>query len=240
MTCQQCLDLLELYALGALESSEGNEVSEHLATGCTLCREALRQALDFNMLVARNVPLVNPPARLRQRIRDSVPSQAAPRRLWLTWALAAAALLAIIIGLTSQIQHERAAAVIARTQTADRDRLSSALQILGAPGTTAVAFTDPKSPELHGAIYIHQKLGLALIIDHLPTAPAGWKYESWIVPKTGAPQPVEPFHPDSGGRAVSVVPGPVEVAHLDGIAVSMEPLQSHPVKPTTLVFEARL
>ena len=55
--------------------------------------------------------------------------------------------------------------------------------IIGAPSTREVSFTDPKVERFHGAVYIHQRLGLALIIDRLPSAPDGWKYESWVVPK---------------------------------------------------------
>ena len=240
MTCDRYREMLELYALGTLESVEANAVAEHLGTGCPACRQALRRALDLNVLVARDVPLVEPPARLRRRIGDSIAPIPAAKSTWFAWALALAALLALAIGLGLQFRLQRAQAEMAQGQSADSARLSSALQILGAAGTKAVSFTDATRPELHGAVYIHRKLGLALIIDRLPTAPSGWKYESWVVPKSGAPRPVEPFHPDSGGRAVSVVPGPVEVTEVTGLAVSMEPENSLPKKPTTLIFEARL
>jgi len=35
-------------------------------------------------------------------------------------------------------------------------------------------------------------------------------------------------------------PGPVEVADVAALAVSMEPGDSHPTKPTTLVFAAKI
>ena len=242
MSCDQMQENLELYALGALENDESNALREHLATGCASCARALQRALDLNLQISRNVPLVDPPSTLQSRIRESIaPSPAAPRRQnWLPWALAAAAVLALAVGLTLQTRLHTIPTPSAPTPSPEQATLSSALEILHAPGTREVSFNDPKRPQLRGALYVHQKLGLALIIDQLPIAPAGWKYESWIVPKTGAPQPVEPFQPDHAGRAVSVVPGPVQVAALSGVAVSMEPLDAHPTKPTHLVFQTTI
>lgn len=237
MTCDQVRDDLELYALGALETEPANALAEHLAAGCISCNEALRRAMEQNRLVSSAVPLVDPPARLRRRVHDAISPVAAPQRQWLPWAIAVAALLALAAGFTLQNRSRQSATVIAQ---ADQARVSTMLQILGAPGTQEVPFTDPKVPGLHGAIYVHQKLGLAVVIDRLPNAPTGWKYQSWVVPKAGAPQPVEPFHPDSSGRALSLVPGPVDVATIGAVAVSMEPENSQPTKPTTLVFAAKI
>ena len=232
MICDQFTDSVELYALGALESPEANVLTEHLGTGCPVCHEALRRALFQISLVSHDVPLVEPPARLRRRVKEAIgPSPvAAPWRQWLPWAVAAAAFVTLAVGLTLE----------SRTRPSENPHVANMLQILGAPGTTKVAFTDPKSKQLFGTLYIHQKLGLALVIDSLPTAPQGWKYESWLVPKVGKPQPVEPFQPDQGGRALSIVPGPVDVANTAEVAVSMEPQDANPVKPTTLVFAVKI
>ncbi len=242
MICDQFTDSVELYALGALESPEANALAEHLATGCPVCHEALRRALSQISLVSHDVPLVDPPARLRRRVQEAIaPSPvAAPWLQWLPWAVAVAALVTLAVGLTLENHTRSSENQIAPMALAENPHVANMLQILGAPGTTKVAFTDPKSKQLFGTLYIHQKLGLALVIDSLPTAPQGWKYESWLVPKVGKPQPVEPFQPDQGGRALSIVPGPVDVANTAEVAVSMEPQNSNPVKPTTLVFAVKI
>lgn len=240
MICDQIQDSLELYALCALEGGEAHLIEEHLATGCPSCSAALKRALDQNALVSSNVPLVEPPSRLRRRLGLAIQPSVAGNRQWLPWGLlAAAALLALVMGIGLQSRLHRQTE-ISRIESSERARLFRTLQIVRAPGTREVSFTDIKDPQLHGAVYVHQKLGLALVIDRLPDAPAGWKYESWLVPKNGNARPVESFYPDSSGRAVSVVPGPINVAEVASLAVSMEPLNSRPTKPTTLVFAAKV
>lgn len=233
MNCEQFRDDLELYALGALENQPAAALAEHLATGCALCHERLRQALEQSRLVSATVPLIEPPARLRRRLREAIAPAPLKQRLWLPWAVAAAAVLLLALAWTHQLRSQS-------SEEAKQARVSAMLRILGAPGTQAVPFADPKAPNLHGAVYIHRKLGLAIVIDQLPDAPGGWKYESWVVPKSGAPRPVEPFHPDSHGRALSVAPGPLDVAEIGAVAVSLEPENSHPVKPTRVVFAASI
>ena len=58
------------------------------------------------------------------------------------------------------------------------------------------------------------------------------------MPKDGAPRPIEPFHLDNGGRGVSVIPGPVDLADVKAVAVSLEPSNVTPTKPTKVVFAA--
>lgn len=232
MSCEQFREDLELYAAGALEREPANALAEHLATGCRHCHEALQEALEQSRLISSAVPLVDPPRRLRRRVHEAIAPGVTPSRRWLPWLVAAAAVLLLAVGLRQQLRSSSSSA-------AEQSRVSAMLEILGAPGTQSIPFTDAKTPALHGTIYLHQKLGAALVVDRLPDAPPGWKYESWLVPRGGAPRPVESFEPDGHGRAMSLVRGPVNPAEISAIAVSMEPEHSRPVKPTTLVFAAR-
>ena len=231
MNCDQFSENCELYVLGSLDSAEANVMAEHLASGCAVCQAELRRAIAQNEIISRTVPLIDPPARFRRRIEKSFVPDRAPRWQFWPWAIAAAALLALVAGLVLQNRWRQA-------EGQQSARISNMLEILAAPGTKEVSFSDPKIHALHGSLYIHQKLGMALVVNHLPEAPTGWKYESWLVPKNGAPQPIESFHPDRSGRALTVVPGPIEVSNLTAMAVSMEPQDSHPTKPTKVVFAA--
>jgi Anti-sigma-K factor rskA len=230
MTCDQFQDMYELYALGALETTEATALRDHLAGGCNFCTKEIERAIELNEIISRDVPLVNPPSRLRRRIIESFAPRRVRRWQWVPWLVPVAALLVMTVGLMLQNRARRA----------ELARVSNVLEILQAPGTKQVAFAGEKPDSPHGSLYIHQKLGIALVVGSLPAAPAGWKYESWVVPKTGNPEPVEPFQADAQGRAVSVVRGPVDLDTLAAVAVSMEPKDSQPTKPTTVVFAAHV
>jgi anti-sigma-K factor RskA len=239
MNCNDFDGLFELYVLGALEDVEAESMQEHLETGCHACAENMRLALQQTALLSATVPQVEPPARLRRRIVASFLPEAEPKRSWnfLPWALVTAAVLALVVGIgyeerSRTMENARMAAL-----SEESSRMAAMLQIVQAPGTKQVSFgRADDAPQ--GSLFIHAKLGVAMTVANLPAAPSGWKYESWIVPKQGAPQPVESFPELPGSRAVTVVRGPVNVGDWTAMAVSLEPMGSQPTKPTKVVFAA--
>jgi hypothetical protein len=81
---------------------------------------------------------------------------------------------------------------------------------------------------------------MILIAESLPAAPAGWTYESWVLPKDGsAPIPVEAFRAP-GGRGISLLRHTLPVDQTRAIAVSLEPDNVPALKPTKVVFAAPL
>jgi len=252
MSCDQFSDLFELYAIGVLEKDESEALRLHLDTGCDECGKRFVQALMQANLVSETIPLVEPPTGLRNRIAASVgatpvivmPSPKQKRRPAIVpWLVAAASIAALAIGIGYEENARRTesasfGAALEASNKAEAQRTAAMLSILQAPGTKQVAFNISESNLPHGSLFIHKNLGVAMVVAHLPSAPAGWKYESWIVPKNGAPQPVESFATDNTGFAFTVVKGPVDVSQWSAVAVSMEPLDSTPVKPTKPVFAA--
>jgi hypothetical protein len=240
MTCEEFTDLVELYAIGALEKTDAQAVQAHLEGGCGDCETRLDQALLQAALISAAVPLAEPPASLRDRITASVkaatPLVVIPQRkrsfALAPWLIAVAALIALIVGIGFEETARRAD--VAAISQANAERTAAMLAILQAPGTKQVSFDIDKANLPHGSLFIHKQLGVAMVVAHLPAAPAGWKYESWVVPKSGAPQPVESF--DQNGYAFTVVKGPVDVTQWSAMAVSMEPQDATPVKPTKVVF----
>ena len=99
---------------------------------------------------------------------------------------------------------------------------------------------DVGNHHLRGALYVHKKLGMAMVVDKLPAPPSGWVYESWVIPHNGAPRPIESFASDAQGRAISVLHGPVEVSSFSSMLISMEPVGSALLTPTTLVFRGAI
>jgi hypothetical protein len=148
------------------------------------------------------------------------------------FALAAAALILVFAGAWNAEYRKRLA------NESELARLRQVHQILQAPDTKEVTFgPQPASP--HGSIFVNQKLGMILIAGGLPTPPPGWTYESWVVPKDGAPVPIEAFvAPD--GRGVSVLNSKLPFDQLKAVAVSLELTTAPVTKPTKLVFAAPL
>jgi anti-sigma-K factor RskA len=87
---------------------------------------------------------------------------------------------------------------------------------------------------------MHQDKGMLLVVVNLPGAPSGKMYETWIIPHTGPPRPTGQLKFAKDGRATGLIPGPLDVATIKAVAVSLEPAGSDPVSPTTVVFAAPL
>ena len=242
MNCDRFRDDYELYALGILDGPEAAGIDEHLATGCETCLREVRRASTLNALLARAAPPVTPPGRLRDRIAASFGQQpVAPKRRPFRFPFALAAAAAIILALGGALIFEHRARLaehaVAQSNIAELARATAMLEILQAPGTKQVNF-GPQPATPHGSLLIHQKLGIILIAGGLPAPPNGWNYESWIVPKNGAPRPIEPFRAAQDGGAVSFIPGPVDLSDVKAVAVSIEPSTVPPSKPTKVIFAA--
>jgi hypothetical protein len=262
MKCDPFFDLIELYAIGALETADSEAFRYHLESGCEECGSRLDKAVVQAAMISRTVPLVAPPAGLRDRIAASVNAanpvivmpEPPPRKRGggvAAWLIAAAAVLALVCGIAyEEIARKSEVASLssaletanlqslaeARRSEVEAKRMAQMLAILQAPGTTEVELNSTKADHTEGHLFIHAKLGVAMIMANLPNAPAGWKYESWIVPRTGEPRPIESFARNQAGIAVTIVGGPVDVAQWSGLAVSLEPDDSTPIKPTKIVF----
>ncbi len=239
--CERFEDSYDFYVLGSLEEPEASAFSEHLLAGCAYCEAQLQRASNRAQFISQTVPLAEPPTRLRSRFAGSIgAAPVAGRNNLLPWLIAIAASLILAVLSLRQFQAQHSVEQPAQTLTAESARVSNMLQILAAPGTVELPLTDAKRQTLHGTLYVHKKLGMAMVVDTLPAPPSGWVYQSWVTPRNGAPRPIELFATDPQGRAVTVFRGPVEVAQFSSMLISMEPVGSVPSKPTTLVFEGEM
>jgi hypothetical protein len=233
MTEDQYTDLCELYALGALDNDERLDFERHMAT-CPDCRSALEQAIKLNEMIMSATPRVEPSPQLRRRVLAGFGQPAKKARPVLNWALGLAAAAALLLSLGAWMTERNARL----SNTTELARLREIQQILQSPSTKQVTFgPQPASP--HGSIFVHEKLGMILIAEGLAAPPAGWTYESWVVPKDGAPVPIEAFTaPD--GRGISLLRSSLPMGQLKAVAVSLEPDNTIVTKPTKLVFAAPL
>jgi anti-sigma-K factor RskA len=224
MTCHELQDAYELYALGVLEGEEKAEIDAHLARGCEECRKGLAEARAMNAALLSFVPEEYPSARLKRRVMEGIGVRH-PGWGWLG-ALAAALMLIIALWLAVQERERTAQLADARRNvlqvSGERDRLTQALQFLSDPQTAPASFGKGPAAPPRGYVFLHPQLGVLLIASNLPAAGQGKAYEMWVIPKGGAPRPAGLFQSD-GTRAVHILNGPIDVATLGVVAVTVEP-----------------
>ena len=222
MTCEELSELYELYALGVLDGSELAELEEHLGRNCENCKKGVNRAVETNAYVFRAVPKVNPPDRLRSRLLSGFGVETRP--FWLRslpWAVALCSAAALIF------------TTLAPRPTAN----AGVIDFLATPGTRQVSF-GTNGPR--GSVLVQQEKGMLLVVVNLPAAPAGKMYETWIVPRSGAPKPTGQLKIAKEGNGVGLIPGPIDPATVQAVAVSVEPAGTNPVKPTQVLFAAPL
>jgi hypothetical protein len=238
--CQDFQDDFELYALGLLDEEEKAAIDAHLATGCATCDAALKNALAINAIVMSMAPDVVPPARLRRRVLASVGVQ---RMSW-GWLAALAAASMLVVALWLSVQERSRAAELAQARhnllqvSGQRDRLLQALTFLDDPTTLPVSFGKGQPLPPRGNVFVHSKLGVLLIASNLPPAQSGKTYEMWVIPKGGAPRPAGLFQSEGGGTAMHILSGPLDIATLGAIAVTLEPEAGSAAPTTTPIIVA--
>jgi anti-sigma-K factor RskA len=239
MTCQELQDAYELYALGVLEGEEKAEIDAHLARGCETCRLGLADARAMNAALLSFVPEERPSARLKRRVMEGV----GVRHSGWGWTGALAATLMLILALWLAVEERERTTQLADARrtlmqvSGERDRLTQALQFLSDPQTVPASFGKGPAAPPRGYVFLHPQLGVLLIASNLPAAGQGKAYEMWVIPKGGAPRPAGLFQSD-GARAVHILNGPIDVAALGVVAVTVEPAAGSPAPTSQPIIAA--
>ena len=221
MTCDELKDMYELYALGLLEAEEREEADAHLGRKCAACQESLNHALALNAVLMTGSEDAAPSRRLRRRVLASVGIE---RSSW-TWAAALAAACMLVLALWLGVQEQnRQQELIAARQTlmrvqGDRDKMLEAFRFLNQPETRQVGFQ--KGPR--GNVFVNSQSGVLMIAANLPQLTPGQIFEMWLIPKGGAPRPAGLFTAAPSGDAFHILSGPVDIASLGAVAVTVEP-----------------
>ncbi len=239
MTCHELQEMFELYALGVLEGEERAEIDAHLARGCETCSRELAGALAINAGVLSFVPEEAPPRRLRRRLLAAI-GYHYPGWGWV-WAWSAAMALALAVWLGTQ-ERERTRELAESRQTllqvnGERDRLTLAMQFLSDPQTQPASFGRGQTAPPRGYVFLHPQLGVLLVASNLPAAGQGKTYEMWVIPKGGMPRPAGLFQSD-GARAFHILNGPVDLAMIGTVAVTIEPAAGSATPTMPIVIAA--
>jgi anti-sigma-K factor RskA len=245
--CDQFRELIEAYALGALDPEDRAALEAHLATGCSDCAKAVEEARWLVCQLAYTAPEATPSSmlkgRLMQTVRAEAQSQAKPHVMpsksaipsWL-WAGIAALLVFSIYSAwnTRRLQneileaHQRAAALTIdhkkiEEQLADAKREAT---IMMDPTSHKIAlWGEHAHPETLEAKW-HSQLGVCIMGDKVPMPSANHVLQVWFIPKKeGAPpMPSAMVRPDANGKLMLYVSAPPEsMDNTKAIAITEEP-----------------
>ena len=106
-----------------------------------------------------------------------------------------------------------------RQQNIALTRFNEALSILNGEGTAEASFA---AGQASGKVFVNAQQGVLLIASNLTPAPRGKVFEMWLVAKSGRRAPAGLFQARRDGTALHVAGGPVDVASIAAVAVTLE------------------
>jgi anti-sigma-K factor RskA len=243
--CDQFRELIEAYALGALDAEERTAFEAHLATGCPDCARNVEEARWLVSQLGYLAPHSAPSDTLKGRLMQTVRSEARGAQgyalskagipFWM-WAGVAALLVLTVYSawdarrLQEEIQtvNERAAA-----ESKQREQLQQELtvakraaHILTDANSRKFAMWphDTQMPKLE-AMW-HPELGICVMGQKVPMPSSNRTLQLWLIPKApgGKPMPSITFWPDAEGKLVLMVENPPEVmVDTKALAITEEP-----------------
>jgi anti-sigma-K factor RskA len=242
----------DLYALGALEGEENQEIESHVAS-CVDCGQKLAEARGRIALLALAAPVVVPSsgvkARLMKQVRDSArtaapvavspepePSSGFFGRWWAAVLMPAAVALAVaaIFLWTQNRRLDQQLAGLHADMQLQQQQLQQARQVgdlITARDTVTVALaTQPGMPKGTGRVMYSAKMGMLMYDGELASAPADKTYQLWLVPAEGNPISAGVFRAATGEANHFMVKLPEGVTP-KAFAVTMEPAGGRP-QPT--------
>ncbi len=245
-TCSPFIENIPAYALGALNGEETRALQSHLQT-CASCQAELEAYAAVTQGLLLSIPLQAPPAALRSRLRDRLPSrQSGPQKApWphFTWSASAATLAAILVLLvflnvftifqviTLQRQQAHLASQFNASQTA--------LAMLAYPGTQTLPFADGG---ISGSLLLDKERNVAVLIAwDLPQSEKGQAYQIWLIDPQGNRTSAGLFRTEAGLPFTSAAILPQgNLSNFIGIGITVEPLEGSPQPTGERVFKVDL
>jgi anti-sigma-K factor RskA len=243
--CDQFRELIEAYALGALEAEDRAALEAHLAGGCQDCAKAIEEARWVVSQLGYLAPEAQPPDKLKSRLIQTVRNETRGAQsslkpkgdipFWM-WAGVAALLLLTVYSawdarrLQKQIQsiNERAAAEFRQREQLQQELAVAkrAAHILTDANSKKFAMWphDSQMPKLE-AMW-HPDLGICVTGQKVPMPSTNRTLQLWLIPKApgSKPMPSLTFWPDAEGKLVLMVENPPEViADTKALAITEEP-----------------
>jgi anti-sigma factor RsiW len=254
MNCDEAAELLDAYAVGALEESESDELMRHVGD-CISCWEELSKSERTAGLLALAVPIQEAPAHLRDRLMAQAGREGGAathrlplwRRLRPGWRSTARAVgLAGVVALAfsaflqvqmSGLRGDKNDLEQQLTATgAELEQQRQIVAVLSAPDTRKVPMEAATIRSQAESVYNWSRQNdTGFIVCHnFPPLPAGSVYQVWFTAEAGSTEPVATFVPQDGGCQI-----PMDMSRLDwrpaGIGISVEP-EGGSVRPSSRWF----
>jgi len=245
--CREVMELVDAYALGALDHGEAGALQRHLSD-CARCREELSKSQRTAALLALSVRIEEAPSGLRDRIvaraeregaevppwRRLIPSRRTSTR---TLAFGGVAALVFAVFLQAQLSNLRGDKDELRDQlsvtSSELEQQRQIVAVLSASDTQKVAMEPASLRSQAESVYNWSQNNAAgfVVCRNFPALSRGRVYQVWLVTGDRA-EPVATFLPQDGSCQI-----PMDMSRMnwrpEGIAISVEPASgsSRPTKP---------
>ena len=243
----QFRELIEAYALGALDAGEREALETHLAAGCPECAKALEEARFLVSQLAYLAPPAEPSETVKARLMRTVRAEEGVARpttaktrgasipFWL-WAGVAALLLLSIYSTWDARKLQKEVQEVNARAAAELKRREQLEQELTVAKHEAWILTDPSSKKIDImpndkdmpmlAAMWHPQMGIYITGQKMPMPKGNKVLQLWLIPKAkgSKPMPSHTFWPDANGKIGEMVDDPPEVmAQTKALAITEEP-----------------
>lgn len=238
--CQEILELIPAYAIGATDAEETALVETNLA----YCPDAEAELALYNDVISDVLlmpeKLVTPPPALEQKIMAAAIPK--PRRSVSIRGWRVAAVIAILwaIGFTIWGLQQASERMDTEDELAAAEARNEALQALLQGSDNEVVLTANVENEFSARLRWNNEEDIGLLeTNNLPPVSEDETYQAWILAGDSAVS-LGAFEIDENGDALVIVDLPFDIEPFQSIGVSVEPLGGSETPTTTPLLIGRL